>query len=280
MPQLFWRDRHIVGFDPAALEELVAGLPGERDMIEPPGNSLAASQGGQVVEPGADLGAGLQALLARIAEEIDFNDAKGTAPYRLGMHDGLRFAEDAIADLLRRHGHRGRDRGQAHRQLTMDSTDALRELADRQAIADLIHAYCFHFDNNEPDAVAALFTEDATVDYGPEAATIVGSAAIATTIAVGLERTFAATSHHVSNIQITFDGPDQRARRHVPLRLAPLRRRLARRRALGPLPPSPRPHRCRLAFQRAPSRGGRHGRLPPRDDAPDRPPLSSTGSAG
>jgi hypothetical protein len=57
-----------------------------------------------VVDPGEDLAAGLQALLARIAEEIDFNDAKGTAPYRLGIHDGLRFAEDAIADVLRRHG--------------------------------------------------------------------------------------------------------------------------------------------------------------------------------
>jgi ketosteroid isomerase-like protein len=87
------------------------------------------------------------------------------------------------------------------------AADAVRELVDRQAIADLIHAYCFHFDNNEPDAVAALFTDDATVDYGPEAPTIVGSAAIATTIAVGLEKTFAATSHHVSNIQIVFEGP-------------------------------------------------------------------------
>jgi hypothetical protein len=74
-------------------------------VTEPPGNSLAASQGQRVVEPGDDLAHGLQALLGRIAEEIDFNDAKGTAPYRLGMHDGLRFAEDAIADLLRRHGH-------------------------------------------------------------------------------------------------------------------------------------------------------------------------------
>jgi ketosteroid isomerase-like protein len=85
--------------------------------------------------------------------------------------------------------------------------DALRELADRQAITDLIHAYCFHFDLNEPDAVAALFTSDAVVDYGPEAETIVGSEAIAATIAVGLERTFAATSHHVSNIQIELEGP-------------------------------------------------------------------------
>ena len=91
----------------------------------------------------------------------------------------------------------------------MDTTDILREFADRQAITDLIHAYCFHFDNNEPDAVAALFTDNATVDYGPESATIVGSAAIATTVAVGLERTFDATSHHVSNIRITFEGSDR-----------------------------------------------------------------------
>src|SRR4029079_8267799 len=76
---------------------------------------------------------------------------------------------------------------------------------DRQAIADLIHAYCFHFDNNEPEAVAALFTADAVGDYGAEAATIVGADAIAATIAVGLVRTFLATSHHVSNIQIAFD---------------------------------------------------------------------------
>ncbi len=57
-----------------------------------------------VIAGEAPLGEELRALLARIAEEIDFNDAKGTAPYRLGMHDGLRFAEDAIADILARHG--------------------------------------------------------------------------------------------------------------------------------------------------------------------------------
>jgi hypothetical protein len=74
-------------------------------VIEPPGNSLDASQGNRVIEAGDALADGLQALLARIAEEIAFNDAKGTAPYRLGMHDGLRFAEDAVADLLRRHGY-------------------------------------------------------------------------------------------------------------------------------------------------------------------------------
>jgi ketosteroid isomerase-like protein len=88
----------------------------------------------------------------------------------------------------------------------MDLAAAVSDLHDRQAITDLIHGYCYHFDRNEPAEVAALFSQDATIDYGPEAATIVGRAAIASTIAVGLEHTFAATSHHVSNIQITLEG--------------------------------------------------------------------------
>jgi len=47
----------------------------------------------------------------------------------------------------------------------IDLTAAVQELLDRQAIADLIHAYCYHFDQHEPTQVAALFTADATVDY-------------------------------------------------------------------------------------------------------------------
>jgi ketosteroid isomerase-like protein len=91
----------------------------------------------------------------------------------------------------------------------MDVAAAVSDLLDRQAITDLIHAYCYHFDRNEPAEVAALFSSDATIDYGPEAATIVGVDTIAATIAVGLEQTFAATSHHVSNIQITLEGADR-----------------------------------------------------------------------
>ena len=49
-------------------------------MTEPPGNSLDGVQGERVADPGEDLAAGLRALLARIGEELDFNDAKGTAP--------------------------------------------------------------------------------------------------------------------------------------------------------------------------------------------------------
>jgi ketosteroid isomerase-like protein len=82
-------------------------------------------------------------------------------------------------------------------------------VTDREAISDLIHAYCFHFDQNEPEAVAALFTEGARVDYGPEVEPIVGAAQIAPRIAVGLTEIFAATSHHVSNIRIVFDDADR-----------------------------------------------------------------------
>ena len=91
----------------------------------------------------------------------------------------------------------------------MDDAALVRELVDRAAIEALIHAYCRHFDQNEPERVAALFTDDATVDYGPEFPNVVGASSIAAAIAVGLAETFAATSHHVSNIEIAFDGPDR-----------------------------------------------------------------------
>ncbi len=74
-------------------------------MIRPPGNSVDLEQGSRVADPGDDLVSGLALLLERIRQELDYSDAKGDSSFRLGMHDGLRFAEDAIVDLLQRHGH-------------------------------------------------------------------------------------------------------------------------------------------------------------------------------
>ena len=73
-------------------------------MTRPPGNSLEVSQGGRVAEPGHNLIEGLTEFLDRLRQELDYNDAKGQTPFRFGVHDGLRFAEDAIVDLLQRHG--------------------------------------------------------------------------------------------------------------------------------------------------------------------------------
>ena len=74
-------------------------------MTIPPGNSLDLDQGARVAEAGSTLDEGLLALVERIREELDYNDAKGTSSFRLGVHDGLRFAEDALIDLLAAHGH-------------------------------------------------------------------------------------------------------------------------------------------------------------------------------
>ena len=73
-------------------------------MTNPPGNSLETDQRARVSEPGNQLDEGIGQLILRVREELDYNDAKGDSPYRLGMRDGLRFAEDALVDLLRRHG--------------------------------------------------------------------------------------------------------------------------------------------------------------------------------
>lgn len=90
----------------------------------------------------------------------------------------------------------------------MDLEHAVQQLRDEQAVTRLLHDYCLAFDDNRPQDVGALFTDDAVVDYGPETDTIVGASSIAFTIAVGLTETFAATSHHVSNVQVALELPD------------------------------------------------------------------------
>jgi ketosteroid isomerase-like protein len=90
-----------------------------------------------------------------------------------------------------------------------DHADTLEGLLDKSRIADVIHAYCLHFDRAEAEAVADLFTDDAVVDYGPEFPAMTGREVILSAVASGLATRFLATSHHVSNIMITFDGPDR-----------------------------------------------------------------------
>lgn len=80
---------------------------------------------------------------------------------------------------------------------------------DRLEIADLIHRYAFHFDRNEPELVANLFTEDTVIDYGPEFPPIIGRDAVADRITPGLETIFAVSSHHISNVIVDFLGADE-----------------------------------------------------------------------
>jgi hypothetical protein len=73
-------------------------------MTAPPGNSLEADQRERVIDPGEEPLDGLTSLLERTRTEIDYNAAKGDGLYRLGMHDGLRYAEDALVAILQRFG--------------------------------------------------------------------------------------------------------------------------------------------------------------------------------
>jgi ketosteroid isomerase-like protein len=82
------------------------------------------------------------------------------------------------------------------------------QLETKAEIAQLFYAYAYHFDRNEPEAVAALFTSDATIDYGPEVAPIQGRDAIVPRISPGLDEIFTATSHHISNVSVRLAGEE------------------------------------------------------------------------
>jgi 3-phenylpropionate/cinnamic acid dioxygenase small subunit len=89
----------------------------------------------------------------------------------------------------------------------MNGTDRHR-LADQQEIADLLSEYCRALDLMDLAAIAAVFTPDCRVEYGPEERL---QSRGAQGVAKSLERMWrwARTSHHLSNIQIDFEGPER-----------------------------------------------------------------------
>ena len=54
--------------------------------------------------------------------------------------------------------------------------------------------------------MGALFCDDAVVDYGPEFPNLVGRPRIVAGVARGQQETFAAASHHISNVRISAAG--------------------------------------------------------------------------
>lgn len=89
---------------------------------------------------------------------------------------------------------------------TAEMTDIrIAELVETNKIHRLLFDYAYHLDMDHPDELAALFTEDCYVAYGPNFGAE-GRAAYRETLG-GIGSFFAATSHHVSNIVVGF-GPD------------------------------------------------------------------------
>ena len=88
---------------------------------------------------------------------------------------------------------------------------AIQELLDRQAIQQLMVRYADRIDANDPEGAAACFAEDGIGKYW---GTFRGRKEIAEILRVILSM-FSATSHHLSNTQITLDGDQATAMSYV-----------------------------------------------------------------
>lgn len=80
---------------------------------------------------------------------------------------------------------------------------------DRQAIVDLLHAYCRGVDSIDESILSSIFTADCVVDYGPGmGGPRTGGRSVVAGLIAGLPQ-FAATHHQVSNVEIVFDDVDR-----------------------------------------------------------------------
>lgn len=95
------------------------------------------------------------------------------------------------------------------------SDDPLRKLCDREEITWVLNEYCNALDQMDLPRLAALFTDDCLVEYGPkEWLRSHGSAGLEQSLARMWR--WARTSHHLSNVQIEFQGDDEaQARSYV-----------------------------------------------------------------
>ena len=91
----------------------------------------------------------------------------------------------------------------------MPDPSLLAQLLDRQEITAVMAAYARWADLNRPERQAATFVEDCRVSYHP-GDWIAGRAALTEQLRAALAR-YVQTSHHVSNIEIDFEGPDTAA---------------------------------------------------------------------
>ena len=94
----------------------------------------------------------------------------------------------------------------------MTATDSTHD--DRRAVEDVLLDYCEHVDAGDVDAVIALFTDDAVIDYG-YGRHIRGRDALDEFFRERLVATYSATSHHLTNIRVTVDGDSATTRSYA-----------------------------------------------------------------
>jgi len=96
----------------------------------------------------------------------------------------------------------------------MNTTDvSLAQVQDRFDLASRKYHYCRCADAKDVEGMLSVFTADCVAAFEPDdAAALHGRDALATFFRAALEPVVS-SSHHVSNLDIVFDGPD-RARMH------------------------------------------------------------------
>ena len=89
-----------------------------------------------------------------------------------------------------------------------DVDTAVRELIDRAAVTEVLYSYARLVDERDFAAAAELFTDDCVAEYGIRETEIMrSSAAVADWLASQL-RDGSASSHHISNVQVSFPDAD------------------------------------------------------------------------
>lgn len=102
VPVVVVGDQYVIGYDPERLGALLSESSVGKGIL-PPRDSLERNQASMAAREGLGLAGTIADLLERVREELAYNAAKGDGPYRRGMEDGLRFAEDALVAVLERH---------------------------------------------------------------------------------------------------------------------------------------------------------------------------------
>ena len=93
----------------------------------------------------------------------------------------------------------------------MSTDKIILELAEKQAIHELMAHYADRIDANDPAGAAACFAEDGIGVYWQDC---VGPKAIEDRL-IGILDRFHATSHHLSNVQIRLNGDTATAQAYV-----------------------------------------------------------------
>lgn len=87
------------------------------------------------------------------------------------------------------------------------SETQIQQIVDRQEITDILFQYCRGMDLLDMDLIAGTFTEDGLLDIGPEPRLQTRGASAIREAMTRMKR-FARSSHHLSNVQISFHDAD------------------------------------------------------------------------